>query len=46
MVLKVVLQVDRLDDLLVFHQSFVTKEPVNQLCPTQMAYWAKIMSLS
>jgi len=27
--LKIVLQVGRLDDLMVFHQSFVTREPEN-----------------
>jgi len=31
-VLEVVLQVARLDDLMVFHQLFVTNEPVNVPC--------------
>jgi len=46
--LKLVLQVGRLDDLMVFHQSFVTKEPVNVhcLCRTLLLNYAIASALA
>jgi len=42
------LQVDRLDDLMVLHQSFVTKEPVNVhcMCRTLLLKYALASALS